>query len=393
MRILVISHLYPSTANPIAGIFVHQQAKALMAQGVEVRVVSPVPWAPFPIPHLARKWDAYSRVPKETVWEGVPVAHPRYLLFPRAWFFARSGWRMYRGIRARVEEIYRVFPFDVIHCHTVLPDGYAGALLAARWSKPCVVTVHGYDLLHWGVRYREAVTYSLGSASKVIAVSTKLARIVRDEFALGNRVVVIPNGLDPGEIARAERGVEGNQARKPTVLSVSNLYPSKGIDLNIRAIERLRRMHPCLGYEIIGSGPEERKLRYLARNLGDQVVFLGRQPHDRVLERMAACTVFSLPSWSEGFGIVYLEAMALGKPVIACQGEGPEDFVRHGRTGFLVKPRDVESLVEALDFLLSHPDEAKAMGERARKEVLEHYTWEKNAEGTIEVYREVLGES
>jgi glycosyltransferase involved in cell wall biosynthesis len=53
----------------------------------------------------------------------------------------------------------------------------------------------------------------------------------------------------------------------------------------------------------------------------------------------------------------------------------------------------VESLVEALDFLLSHPDEAKAMGERARKEVLEHYTWEKNAEGTIEVYREVLGES
>ena len=271
MRVLLISHLYPSIANPIAGIFVHQQAKALMAQGVEVRVVSPVPWAPFPTPYLARKWRAYSHIPKETVWEGVPVSHPRYLLFPRAWFFARSGWRMYRGIRARVEEIYRVFPFDLIHCHTVLPDGYAGALLAARWARPCVVTVHGQDLLravHRGSRYREAVAFSLGSASKVVAVSTKLARIVRDQFALRNRVVVIPNGLDPGEIARAERGVEGNQARKPTVLSVSNLYPSKGIDLNIWAIERLSEMHPYLGYEIIGSGPEERKLRYLARNLG-----------------------------------------------------------------------------------------------------------------------------
>jgi len=392
MRVLVVSHLYPSTANPIAGIFVHQQVKAMMAQGVEVRVVSPVPWTPFPTAYLARKWGAYSRIPKETVWEGVPVVHPRYLLFPRAWFFARSGWRMYRGIRTRAEEIYRAFPFDVIHCHTVLPDGYAGALLAARRAKPCVVTVHGYDLVHWGVRYREAVSYALGSASKVIAVSTKLAHIVRDEFALGDRVVVIPNGLDPVEIARAERGVEENRGRKPTVLSVSGLYRRKGIELNIRAVERLSAKYPGLTYEIIGSGPEEKNLRRLARNLASRVVFLGSQPHSRVLERMAACTVFSLPSFHEGFGIVYLEAMALGKPVIACQGEGPEDFVRNGRTGFLVKPRDLESLVEAMDFLLSHPEEAEAIGEQARQEILNNYTWEKNAERTVQVYREVLGE-
>jgi len=66
--------------------------------------------------------------------------------------------------------------------------------------------------------------------------------------------------------------------------------------------------------------------------------------------------------------------------------------VEHGKTGMLVKPRDVDSLVEALDFLLSHPEEAKAMGERGRKLVLENYTWEKNAEKTMEVYSSVLGE-
>jgi len=82
--------------------------------------------------------------------------------------------------------------------------------------------------------------------------------------------------------------------------------------------------------------------------------------------------------------------MAHGKPVIGCQGEGIEDFVEHGKTGLLVKPRDVDSLVGALNFLLSHPDEAKAMGERARKLALENYTWEKNAEKTIEVYKEAL---
>jgi len=100
--------------------------------------------------------------------------------------------------------------------------------------------------------------------------------------------------------------------------------------------------------------------------------------------------IFSLLSWREGFGVVYLEAMAHGKPVIGCQGEGIEDVIAHGKNGLLVKPRDIDSLVEALDFLLSHPEEAKAMGERARKLVLENYTWEKNAEKTIKVYKEVL---
>jgi glycosyltransferase involved in cell wall biosynthesis len=120
------------------------------------------------------------------------------------------------------------------------------------------------------------------------------------------------------------------------------------------------------------------------------VEFVGRVPHIRALQYIAAADVFSLPSWSEGFGIVYVEAMACGKPVIACRGEGPEDFVEHGKTGLLVKPRDVDNLVEALDFLLSNPEEARAMGERARKVVLENYTWEKNAEKIVKVYKELL---
>jgi len=85
--------------------------------------------------------------------------------------------------------------------------------------------------------------------------------------------------------------------------------------------------------------------------------------------------------------------MAHGKPVIACRGEGIEDVITDGEAGLLVKPKDVESLVEALDFLLSHPEEAQAMGERARTLVLENYTWEKNAEKTIKVYEEVLKNS
>lgn len=393
MRVLVISHLYPSTANPTAGLFVHEQVKALIEKGVEVRVVSPVPWAPFPIKHLSSRWCAYSRIPRQAVWEDIPIVYPRYVLFPRNWLLSTSGYRMYLGIRSSVERMYQEFPFDLIHAHVALPDGYAGALLAPRLGRPLVVTIHGQDLLrtiHLSSACRWAVARSLRAASRVIVVSNKLRRLAHQEIGSSEKVDLVPNGLDPAKIARAEarRGKEGNEG--PTVLSVSNLRASKGIDLNIRAIERLIGKYPSLRYEIIGSGPEEGKLRRLGARLADRIAFLGHQPHERALERMASCTVFSLPSWSEGFGIVYLEAMALGKPVIGCSGEGPEDFIQHGRNGLLVRPRDVDSLVEALDFLLSHPDEAEALGARAR-EVLRTYTWQESAERVLQVYQEVRG--
>ena len=112
--------------------------------------------------------------------------------------------------------------------------------------------------------------------------------------------------------------------------------------------------------------------------------------HDDVLKYMSEADIFSLPSWNEAFGVVYIEAMACGKPVIGCEGEGLEDFVRNFETGLLVKPKDVNSLAEAMDFLLSNPDKAKEIGKRGQKLVLDNYTWEKNAEKTIRVYQEVL---
>lgn len=397
MKVLVLSHMYPSTANEVAGIFVHEQVKALIAKGVEVRIVSAVPWTPFPINYMTSKWRAYSRVPGKCLWEGVEVFYPRYLAFPRAWFFATSGHRMYRGIRRAIEKIYREFAFDLIHAHVALPDGYAGALLAQDFGKPLVITIHGQDLqqtVHRDSNCKEAVAFALQHASRIMVVSGKLRRLAVEHLGIADKLAVIPNGVDLQEIVRAGGVRDGPDNSDNIILSVSNLVAVKGIDFNICAVERLKDKYPRLQYLVVGSGPEEKKLRALVARLGlgKRVTFLGRQSHSNVLRYMASCDVFSLPSWNEGFGVVYVEAMALGKPVIGCQGEGPEDFVEHGKTGLLVKPRDVDSLVEALDFLLSHPEEARTMGERARKLVLENYTWEKNAEKTIEVYREVLNE-
>ena len=395
MKVLIISHMYPSTFNEVGGIFVHQQVQELQRQGCEIKVVSPIPWTPFPIKHFSKKWKKYSEVPVRMTWDGIDVWYSRYLSFPRALFFASSGQRMYRGIKNVVEEIYQEFRFDLIHAHVALPDGYAGVLLAKKYHKPLIVTIHGQDLQHTIYRNtacKQAVSYVLNSASEIICVSRKLQQLSIKRLGIRDKLIVVPNGIKPQDILSHPVEFTKQQGKCLTLLSVSNLVQTKGIDLNLYALQKICKNYLELRYMVIGGGPEKASLHKLAKELGleKQVEFLGRQAHNQVMAYMDSCDVFTLPSWNEGFGIVYLEAMANGKPVIGCQGEGIEDFVEHGKTGMLVKPRDVDSLVDALDFLLSHHEEAKDMGEQARKLVLENYAWGKNAEKTIKVYEELF---
>jgi len=392
MKVLVLSHMYPSTFNEAAGIFVHEQVKALVERGVEVQVVSPVPWAPFPVNRMRRKWKAYSEIPVQSVWDGIKVWYPRYLTFPKAWFFASSGRRMHYGIKDVVAKIYQEFPFDLIHAHVALPDGFAGALVARAFGVPLVVTIHGqdaYTTIRRNSRCREAVRWTLEEATRVIVVSGPLRTALEKGLGRLQNIVVIHNGVSRDKICVSPRVQAGSSK---VVLSVGYLIERKGHEFVLKALARLQSKHPDVQYIIVGTGPCKNKLQNLAASLGlhDRVHFKGFVPNDQLPSIYGSCDVFALPSWDEAFGVVYLEAMANGKPVIGCQGEGIEDFVEHGKTGLLVKSRDVDSLVEALDFLLSHPEEARAMGERARKLVLENYTWEKNAEKTIAIYKEVL---
>jgi glycosyltransferase involved in cell wall biosynthesis len=254
-----------------------------------------------------------------------------------------------------------------------------------------IITIHGVDLqqtIHRGPKYISTLCFPFNHASKIIVVSEKLRQIGRKNPWKNDHVVVIPNGINFDDLPYNI----GKQNTDKMILSVSNLVHTKGIDFNLYAIKNLLKKHPTLTYNIIGEGAEMQNLKKLVKNLNieKQVNFLGRKPNNEVLKYMAECTIFCLPSWNESFGIVYLEAMALGKPVIGCKGEGIEDFVEHTINGILVKPKDVDSIVEALEFLLTNPKAAESMGVNARFHVLENYTWDKNAEKTFEVYNEIL---
>ena len=142
-----------------------------------------------------------------------------------------------------------------------------------------------------------------------------------------------------------------------SVLSVGNLIPIKGHDLLLRSIAAIAPGHPHLQCRIIGDGPERGRLQQLARELRieDRVQFLARRPRSEVAAAMQDCTLFALPSWYEGLGCVYLEAMSVERPAIACRGQGIEEVIRHGENGWLVGPNNLDDLTNALRELTLRP--------------------------------------
>lgn len=393
MKILVISHMYPSTFSESEGVVVFQLVKELQKLGCEVKVISPKPWTPFPVMYLSRKWKAYSKVPPRMIWDGTEVHYPRYLAFPRAMFFASSGKRMYGGIRKLVEEIHQGFKFDVIHTHFALPDGFATMLIGAKYKKPLIITPQGTDIDITMTRDHEcfnAVCKVLQNSTMVIAPSAQIKAKLQEK--MGMTTETIPYGIYASDIFAGKSDLRQKYSGRTILLSVSSLIPSKGLDLNIKAVARIKKKYPSIHYLIAGQGESKHQLTTLAHNLNiqDGVEFLGQLPHDKIMEYMSVCDVFSLPSWQETLGLVYLEAMAHGKPIIGCQGQGVDGLIVDGETGLMVKPKDVESLAQALDFLLGNPDKTREIGERARKLVLENYTWERNARKYIEIYKELV---
>jgi len=400
MKILVISHMYPSTFNNVNGIFVHQQVKELINKGCEIKVISPVPCSPFPIKYLSKKWKRYSKIPKKSFWEEVEVCYPRYITFPKALFFSSSGKRMFNGIKNMVKEIHKSFKFDIIHSHVSLPDGWAGMEIAKKYKKPLFITVHGQDFqktIFKNNKCKENIKKAISFANKLIVVSSKLKKMAEDNLKINSdRIIVIPNGINQKDIiSRTGNKIVERYKNKKIILSVSHLIKTKGIDFNLKAIAKLKGKYEYLLYLIIGEGIERDNLETLSFNLGLEniVEFLGQVTHKNVMEYISICDIFSLPSWEEGFGIVYLEAMSQGKPVIACKDQGIADIVKDRETGLLVKPKDVSSLVNVIDYLLSNKENAKAIGDKAKKLVLENYTWEKNAQKTIEIYKGVISEN
>ena len=426
-RVLILSHMYPNAVSPLGGIFVRQQAAALAQLGVGVNVIAPVPWVPEMMAGRG-KWGGYPSVPLQEQPDGFPVFHPRVLEFPRSFFFEYYPKTYIMGLRKVIEKQFQQ-GIDLIHAHVAHPDGAAALSFARRFQVPLVVTIHGQDFAYTLNRSRtcaESVRRTLREAERVILVSEKL-KTQYDletwaELPAGDngdplaKYRIIYNGVDLDDVVdlpepgpkpetEPEMGLElehepepdsgkvgSNGPSRHRLLTVGFLRPDKGHAVVLKALPELVREFPDLEYRIVGDGEERQALEALTNqlNLRRHVVFLGSLPHPEAMREMAKCDVFILPSWREAFGVVYLEAMAHGKPIIGTLGEGISEILAQNDVGLAVPPKDVVAVKNALRELFSNPVRAKNMGARGKSLVTRRFTWQYNAQKTLDVYHEAV---
>ena len=301
----------------------------------------------------------------------------------------------------------------VLHCGNIRPVGYAVALAHLRQGKPFLVYVNGSDVLREQMSHRQArkrlgARRILGAASGIVATSQWVADITRElldqlQIAAPPPVGAFDLGTDP-EFFHPDKDAGRLRAAwgigdAPLLLTVARLIPHKGQDVVIRAVAALKDEFPALRYAIVGVGPDETRLRELARHLriSDRIIFAGAISDEKIAEAYATATIYTGLSrvedviFAEGFGISFLEASASGLPIIGGDSGGVRSAVRDGITGVIVQPTDINSVVSVLRELLLDSAKRSAMGRAGRTLVETYYNWDRVARDTRDFAKRVAG--
>ncbi len=216
-------------------------------------------------------------------------------------------------------------------------------------------------------------------------------RIVQAYGIPAAKVVIVPELIDLSAWKEALPDGEAS-SDPPAVLTVAHMYPRKNLGLLLNAFARLRDAGVAFQGWMVGDGPSRRAWEQLRDSLAlqDRVTFLGTIPRRELVERYRRAAIFCLPSRQEGFGIVFLEAMACGKPIVAARAASVPETVSDGESGFLVDADDSDALARALTALLRDPDLRREMGEAGSRRV-EQYRADRVAGLFLETVQSALG--
>lgn len=300
--------------------------------------------------------------------------------------------------------------FDIAHLHFPFYFGAELVTLATRWRRiPLVITYH-QDVLLAGplelyarVYDRTLGAWVLRSAARVLFTTLDYGRASRARWlmtARPNSVGELPNGVDsyrfnpdlPRHILRQRFGISPEAIVLLLVAGLDRAHYFKGVEILLQALAQIETSQVRL--LIVGDGDLRERYETTARELGlgERVTFTGRVSDDELPLCYAAADIGVLPSrtMGEAFGMVLLEAMACGKPVIASNLPGVRAVVWEGETGLLCRPGDAIDLAAKIRCLAESPERRLEMGVRGRTHVERHYTWPKVVEQLEEIYAAVL---
>jgi phosphatidyl-myo-inositol dimannoside synthase len=276
------------------------------------------------------------------------------------------------------------------------------AMASLRTKPNYAQAVHGSEVLYLlqhdaPLGHRQLFRWTTGPACRLVALGAYQGELLAKLGVERERILVSPEGVDVGKFEcvdpstidaiRNRHGLTG----RFVVLTVGRLVERKGQDTVLRALPSVAREVPNVVYLVVGSGPYEERLRSLARELAveDRVIFCGRVPESELAAYYHVCDAFAmisreLPDDTEGFGIVFMEAAACGKPALGGRSGGVPDAIVDGKTGLLVEPTAVDQVAAAIVRLAQDPALRESLGEAGRRRVYDSYRYEDIAAAILE---------
>ena len=339
MKIIFYTHVYPDEHGFLGGIFIHNQAIALKKAGHDVCVCV----IDFRSIRKKRKLFKYKYILDDIVIyrNAIPLSPLNRLI----------GITADRLTDKTLSWIVSDFGKpDIIYAHFG-EYAYYVKDYCRRNSIPYAVTEHASSILTNRLSdiQRQHLSNAYDNASVVIAVSKALKEKMSPLTC--NNIEVIPN-IIPDYMFEIGKANEKADHSDFLFISVGNLIKRKSFDITIQAFDKVTKDNPNVRLLIVGQGPEDAYLKNLAKQLGvdDRTEFLGQLDNHELAKTLRKCDCFVLPSKFETFGVVYIEAMACGLPVIATRCGGPEDFVNESN-GVLCEVDDVEGIAEAMRYM------------------------------------------
>lgn len=393
MNLFLLPSWYPSQSSPLAGIFTKEQAEALAELAPDVRVLVSL-WGHADGALNARRpwiWPKRLRWIARQSRDAITEVNGVHEIFnPKITWSERLPWGGVCQLTAVNRRNFllaqqRFGRIDLIHAHVSYPGGYIAALLSQEFGVPYVITEHmspfPFPSLMRKGRPLPEISYALQHAAAVIAVSPSLAQRVA---SLGHALPhVIPNMVDERLFA-----IGPPQAGKIIFFTLCGISVQKGIDHLLEAIALWNPPANQFEFRIGGDGPQRAAYQAKAEALGigDRVHWLGAVSRVQAPALFRDCHIYVMPSRHESFGVVYAEAIASGKPVIATRCGGPESIV-NASNGLLVDIGDVLALAQAMQTLATHWEQYDSQA--IRKNFEQRFSRHAVVEQLLALYHEV----
>ncbi|CDG65352.1 MAG: hypothetical protein PWQ15_295 [Methanobacterium sp.] len=391
IKIGVITSAYPDYEDDPHGIFVHRLMREIVKNGHEVHVIAP-----------------YTGGETEYTLEGVHVERFHYF-YPRRFerLSGRAGMidNVKEGLLVKIQiftflffnvyySLRKLNRMDVIHVQWPIPNGLGALFLKKLYGIPYINTIHGEEV-HLSKRYHLlfALHWLVNNSTKTITNSNATRKFCFDAGLDGDKIDVIPFGVDteffrPLDVYKDEDIFQ--------ILSVGYLIERKGFEYLIKAMPDVLKEHKNARLKIVGSGPLESKLKTLIYELGlgNEVKIVSNVSDEELLMTYNSADLFVLPSIvdsqgnTEGLGVVLLEAMACGLPVMGSNVGGIPDIIRDGDTGILFTEKDSSIIAEKINLVMENKSQMENIATNGIKEVKMKFSWDKIAKDYSRIYRD-----